>query len=180
MLFRSVIATQATVESGAYTRAIRNIDPDITVFSTATPRFVDIAEQGIKMAQGPIETVTSSASKVYIRPAFQEIARDYLDPLRRCEIDTLVLGCTHFPLLKTLIGGIIGVDVMLVNSAHEAAKDAVYILQEGNIKAEPNHKPTYRFCTTGSDVKEFEEFGSRVLDFPLNKVEHVKLGDLCE
>ena len=87
-----VIATKATVESDAYTKAIRHIDAGITVFSTATPRFVDIAEQGIKMAEGPIEEFTSLASKVYIRPAFQEIAQDYLDPLRRCEIDTLVLG----------------------------------------------------------------------------------------
>ena len=91
-----VIATKGTVDSNAYSDAIRHIDAGITVFSTATPRFVDIAEQGIKMAEGPIEEFTSLASKVYIRPAFQEIAQDYLDPLRRCEIDTLVLGCTHF------------------------------------------------------------------------------------
>ena len=97
-----VIATKATVESDAYTKAIRHIDAGITVFSTATPRFVEIAEQGIRMAEGPIENYTSLASKVYIRPAFQEIAKDYLEPLRRCEIDTLVLGCTHFPLLKAL------------------------------------------------------------------------------
>ena len=77
-----VIATKATVESDAYTRAIRHLDAGITVFSTATPRFVEIAEQGIRMAEGPLENYTSLASKVYIRPAFEEIAREYLEP--RC------------------------------------------------------------------------------------------------
>ncbi len=60
------------------------------------------------MSKGPIEDLTSRASKVYIRPAFQEIAQDYLEPLRRCDIDTLVLGCTHYPMLKALIGGVVG------------------------------------------------------------------------
>ena len=118
-----VIATKGTVESGCYPQAIRNIDAGITVFSTATPKFVDIVEQGIRMSRGPIEDLTSLASKVYIRPAFQEIARDYLEPLRRCEIDTLVLGCTHYPMLKALIGGVIGHNVLLVSSAEEMAKE---------------------------------------------------------
>ena len=123
-----VIATKATVASNAYTEAIRHIDAGITVFFTAAPRFVEIAEQGIRMAQGPIESYTSLASKVYIRPAFQEIAREYLEPLRRCNIDTLVLGCTHYPLLKALIGSIIGRDVTLISSAREVARDVAEIL----------------------------------------------------
>ena len=105
-----VIATKATVESDAYTKAIRHLDEGITVFSTATPRFVEIAEQGLRMAEGPIEDFTSLVSKVYVRPAFEEIAREYLEPLRRSGIDTLVLGCTHFPLLKALIGSVVGRD----------------------------------------------------------------------
>lgn len=116
------------MDSGAYTDAIRHLDAGITVFSTATPRFVEIAEQGVRMAEGPIENYTSLASKVYIRPAFQEIAREYLEPLRRCDIDTLVLGCTHFPLLKALIGGVVGRDVTLISSAREAARDVSEIL----------------------------------------------------
>ena len=66
------------MESDAYTKAIRHLDAGITVFSTATPRFVEIAEQGIRMAEGPIENYTSLASKVYIRPPFQAIAKEYL------------------------------------------------------------------------------------------------------
>ncbi|MGN0302373.1 MAG: glutamate racemase, partial [Anaerotardibacter sp.] len=145
-----VIATKGTVESGVYTQAIRNIDAGITVFSVATPRFVEIAELGIRMAKGPIENYTSLASKVYIRPEFQEIAQDYLDPLRKCNIDTLVLGCTHFPLLKALIGGVIGVNVVLVSSASEVAADCKdMLIRQGNC-AEPNHIPEYQFYTSGS------------------------------
>ena len=172
-----VIATKATIESGAYAKAIRAIDAGITVFSTATPRFVEIAERGIRMAEGPIESYTSLASKVYIRPAFQEIAQDYLDPLRRCGIDTLVLGCTHYPLLKALIGGVIGREVTLISSAKEAAKDVREILDRKGARASEGHAPRYEFYTTGRDVEEFRSFGSRVLRFPLENVSHVDLPD---
>lgn len=170
-----VIATKATVDSEAYTKAIRRIDAGITVFSTATPRFVEIAELGIKMAEGPIENYTSLASKVYIRPAFQEIAQDYLDPLRKCEIDTLVLGCTHFPLLKALIGGVVGRNVTLISSAKEAAKDVKEILERRGERARPDHFASYEFFTTGEDVEEFRNFGGRVLRFPLESVSHIDL-----
>lgn len=165
-----VIATKGTVESGAYTQAIRNIDAGITVFSTATPRFVEIAELGIQMAKGPIENYTSLASQVYIRPEFQEIAQDYLDPLRRCDIDTLVLGCTHFPLLKSLIGGVMGRDVVLISSASEVARDCADMLSRQGCCASPDNKPTYEFFTSSDDVEAFRKFGSRVLRFPLNDV----------
>lgn len=170
-----VIATKGTVESGSYTRAIRDLDAGITVFSVATPRFVEIAEQGIRMAEGPIEDYTSTASKVYIRPEFQEIAQDYLDPLRKCDVDTLVLGCTHFPLLKALIGSVAGRKVTLINSAKEAAHDVFETLQRRGDLAELDREPNYEFFTTGSDIDEFRRFGSRVLQMPLTSVSHVDL-----
>ena len=170
-----VIATKATVESDAYTHAIRHLDAGITVFSTATPRFVEIAEQGIRMAEGPIENYTSLASKVYIRPAFQEIAREYLEPLRRCDIDTLVLGCTHFPLLKALIGGVVGREVTLISSAKEAALDVAEILARRSALASPEHEPCYEFFTTGENVDEFASFGGRVFRAPIDTVARVKL-----
>lgn len=170
-----VIATKATVESDAYTKAIRHLDAGITVFSTATPRFVEIAEQGIRMAEGPIENYTSLASKVYIRPAFQEIAREYLEPLRRCDIDTLVLGCTHFPLLKALIGGVVGREVVLINSAKEAARDVAEILDRRGAHAHAGHEPRYEFFTTGADVDEFRSFGSRVFRVPIDAVGRIDL-----
>lgn len=165
-----VIATKGTVESGVYTQAIRNLDAGITVFSTATPRFVEIAELGIQMAKGPIENYTSLASQVYIRPEFQEIAQDYLDPLRRCDIDTLVLGCTHFPLLKSLIGGVMGRDVVLISSASEVARDCVDMLSRQGSLASPNNTPYYQFFTSSDDIAAFQKFGTRVLRFPLDDV----------
>ncbi len=170
-----VIATQGTVDSGVYTRAIRNIDAGITVFSTATPRFVEIAELGIQMAKGPIESYTSLASKVYIRPEFQEIAQDYLDPLRRCDIDTLVMGCTHFPLLKALIGAVVGSGVKLISSATEVSLDCKDVLRRREILAQPGHSATRRFATSSENLDEFASFGERVLRMPLGTVEHVVL-----
>lgn len=171
-----VIATKGTIDSGAYAKAIRHIDAGITVFSTATPRFVEIAERGIRMAEGPVEDYTSLASKVYIRPAFQEIAKEYLEPLRRCEIDTLVLGCTHYPLLKALIGAVIGRDVTLISSAKEAARDVREILDRKRALAPEGTVPVRRFYTTGNDIDEFRSFGGRVFRQPLESVEHLDLG----
>lgn len=170
-----VIATKATVESDAYTKAIRHLDAGITVFSTATPRFVEIAEQGLRMAEGPIEDFTSLVSTVYIRPAFQEIAREYLEPLRRCDIDTLVLGCTHYPLLKALIGGVVGRKVTLVNSADETARDVDHILRRRRAHARSGNVPVHSFFTTADDVEEFRRFGGRVLARPMDVVAHVDL-----
>ena len=168
-----MIATKATVESDAYTKAIRHLDAGITVFSTATPRFVEIAEQGLRMAEGPIEDFTSLVSTVYIRPAFQEIAREYLEPLRRCDIDTLVLGCTHFPLLKALIGGVVGREVTLISSAQEAAHDVAHILSRRGALASEDHEPSYDFYTTGEDVEEFRSFGARVFRTDIDRVGRV-------
>lgn len=170
-----VIATDATVNSNAYSKAIRHIDAGITVFSTATPRFVEIVEQGVRMADGPIETYLSPASKVYIRSEFEEIARDYLEPLRRCGIDTLVLGCTHFPIIKALIGGVVGREVTLISSAKEAARDVREILRRRQAFAQQGNVVQHEFYTTGEDVEEFRRFGSRVLHMPMNQVSHLEL-----
>lgn len=168
-----VIATKGTVSSNAYANAIRHLDAGITVFSTATPRFVEIAELGVKMAEGPLESYMSEASKVYIRPEFEEIAREYLEPLRRCGIDTLVLGCTHYPLLKALIGGVVGREVTLVSSAEETAHDVEEMLHRRGALAREGHQAVRQFLTTGLDVDEFARFGSRVLSMPMDHVAHV-------
>ncbi len=170
-----VIATKGTVDSGAYTSAIRNIDAGITVFATATPRFVEIAELGIRMARGPIEDYMSLASKVYVRPEFQEIAQDYLDPLRQVNIDTLVLGCTHFPLLKALIGSVIGSHVRLISSAEEVALDCKDLLTRRGSLALASEEPEHRFVTSADNLEEFQSFGTRVLRRPLPTIEHLAL-----
>lgn len=163
-----VISTQATMESKVYPQAIHRIDEDIVVFSAAAPRFVEIAEQGVRMAEGPIENCVSHVSENYIRSSFQESANKYLEPLKCCNIDTLVLGCTHFPLLKGLIGNAMGPDVALISSAQEAARDVSYILEKRRAFASPGHIPSYDFFTTGADADEFRLFGSRVFHKAIN------------
>lgn len=170
-----VIATAATIASGAYSEAIRHIDAGITVFSTATPRFVEIAERGLRLAEGPIEDLTSEASKVYVRPEFEEIARDYLEPLRRSGVDTLVLGCTHYPLLKALIGSVMGHEVTLVSSAEETARDVEAILARRGQLADPHREPHREFYTTAADAREFARFGSHVLSMPMGDAAHLEL-----
>ena len=173
-----VIATKGTIESGAYSTTIRNLDAGITVFSTPAPRFVEIAELGVRMAEGPVETFMSEASKVYIRPEFQAIALEYLDPLRKCGIDTLVLGCTHYPLLKTLIGGVVGHEVTLISSAEETAHDVAETLARRGQLASPENMAQWRFFTTGDNVEEFRRFGSRVFNTSLESVDNIPLNAL--
>lgn len=168
-----VIATKATIESEAYSRAIRSLDAGITVFSAATPRFVEIAEEGVRMSGGITEDFWASVSKVFIRPAFQEIARDYLDPLKRCGIDTLVMGCTHFPMLKALIGAEIGRNVRLISSATETALEVQQVLEARGACA--TGEPSYLFATSGEDLEDFAKVGERILGFPLENLVHVDL-----
>ena len=169
-----VVATKATVESNAYTRAIRHLDAGITVFSTATPRFVEIAEQGIRMAEGPLENYTSLASKVYIRPAFEEIAREYLEPLRRAGVDTLVLGCTHFPLLLPKIQQYMPDGITTVTQGElvaDSLKDYLHRHPEMDRKCTKGGRCVYR--TTESEEK-FTESASTFLNESI-RVERIEL-----
>ncbi|MCL2136045.1 MAG: glutamate racemase [Coriobacteriia bacterium] len=173
-----VIGTQATIDSGEYSKRIRRIDPRITVFSTATPRFVEIVEQGLRLDRNPLEEFMAPVSSIYVRPAFQEIARDYLDSLKRCNIDTLVLGCTHYPLIAPMISSIVGSDVQIISSAEETARDVLAILGESGLLASGDEPPTHRFVTTGTDLLDFKMLSSAVLGMPIGATEQVDLADL--
>ena len=156
-----VIGTVGTIESGAYSRAVRALDAGVTVFSAATPRFVDIVEEGLRLGPGPLESWLSETTEVFIRPSFHEIARDYLDPLKRSGIDTLVLGCTHFPLLSAAIQQVVGPGVRLISSAEETAREVAETLERRGQLAD-DEIPRYEFATTG-DADEFARLGARVL-----------------
>lgn len=172
-----VIGTVGTIESGAYSQAIRALDAGVTVFSAATPRFVDIVEEGLRLDAGPVEGLLAEASDVFVRPSFHEIARDYLDPLKRSGIDALVLGCTHFPLLSASIGQVIGRRVRLISSAEETAREVAETLgRRGQLAAKTN-TPSYTVATTG-DPEEFERLGSLVMRRSIGPVEHVSLETL--
>ncbi len=173
-----VIGTVGTIESGAYSLAVRALDAGVTVFSVATPKFVDVVEAGLRMGTGQVEGLLSDSAEVFIRPSFFQMARDYLDPLKRSGIDTLVLGCTHFPLLAPAIQQVVGARVRLISSAEETAREVRETLERrGHLRDSASGAPGHAFATTG-DASEFASLGSKVLGWPIGSVEPVKLSDL--
>jgi glutamate racemase len=174
-----VIGTTGTIESGAYSRAVRMLDAGATVYSVATPKFVDVVESGLRRGPGRLEDWLAEASEVFLRPSFYEIARDYLDPLKRSDIDTLVLGCTHFPLLSAAIQQVMGAKVRLISSAEETAREVAEILgARDQLRTSP--EPFDQEYSTTGDPHEFERLGSRVLGKPIGAVDHVPLEVLEE
>ena len=140
-----VISTQATQTSGAYEDAFAAA-PDITVTTRACPRFVEFVERG--------ETAG---------PELLSVAHEYLDPVAAAGVDTLILGCTHYPLLTGAISYVMGDGVTLVSSAEETAKDAYRMLVAGDLlRAEGLPEPKHRFLTTG-DPSQFQELSRRFL-----------------
>lgn len=140
-----VIGTRATIDTGAYDDAFAAA-PDLKVFSQACPRFVEFVEAGV--TSGP-ELLSS--------------ARDYLAPLQEADIDTLVLGCTHYPLLTGAISYVMGDGVTLVSSAEETAKDVYRVLVANELARDPAlAPPVHRFLATG-DPKPFAALAQRFL-----------------
>jgi glutamate racemase len=173
-----VIGTTGTIDSGEYSRAVRALDVGVTVFSVATPRFVEIVEEGLRLGGGPVEGLLADSADVFVRPSFYEIARDYLDPLKRNGVDTLVLGCTHYPLLSAAIQQVVGPRVRLISSAAETAREVAETLERRGHLTPGGAKPTFSFATTG-DPAEFERLGARVFGSALSTPRHVPLSELA-
>jgi len=138
-----VICTRATAESMAYDDAFAAA-PHVQLTTQACPRFVDFVEAGVTGGEELLE-----------------VAHDYLDPLTSAGVDTLILGCTHYPLLTGVISYVMGDGVTLVSSAEECAKD-VYRMLTGTGLMRGSGEPTYTFATTGAP-EEFESIGRRFL-----------------
>ncbi len=151
-----VIGTEATVKSRAYERAIQGIDPQIKVVGQHCPLFVPLAEEGWIDNQVTRLTVQS-----------------YLLPLREKMIDTLVLGCTHYPLLEGVIREIIGDGVCLVNSAKETAKEVKRILDEEDITSQGDSNGSYKFYVT-DNAERFIKVGEIFLGRELKGVEEIE------
>jgi len=152
-----VIGTRATIDSAAYLDAFAAA-PQLDVTSIACPLFVEFVERG----------ETSGAE-------ITEIARGYLTPFIDAKIDTLVLGCTHYPLLTGVISYVMGEDVTLVSSAEETAKDLYRTLVEKNLlRTQQGQPPTHKFLATG-DEKAFESLARRFLGPEVTRVEHQEL-----
>jgi glutamate racemase len=153
-----VIGTVGTIKSGAYERAIRAINPDVLVTPRACPLFVPLVEEG---------WTDHDATRL--------VAREYLEPLIAAAIDTLVLGCTHYPLLKPLLREVLGPSVTLIDSAEETAAETARTLAAKNIAAEPSADPTYRFVAS-DDPLMFLQLGQRFLGGTMEGVEIRTLG----
>lgn len=170
-----VIATEGTTESGVYPDAIHHIDAGIKVFSAATPLFVEIVEREIGALDQSSGSYDAQIAKLFRRPEYIEMAQSYLAPLLEHDIDTLVLGCTHFPVLQDLISYVTGDEVALISSADEVSCDVLESLSRKGIKAEEGREAQYEFFTTGDDVDRFEGFSGHVFGLPVNSVSRVSL-----
>jgi glutamate racemase len=147
-----VICTRATAESMAYEDAF-TAAPHVILHTQACPRFVDFVEAG----------VTSG-------PELLAVAHEYLDPLTSYGVDTLVLGCTHYPLLTGAVSYVMGDGVTLVSSAEETAKDVYGLLVRHGLERDPAlPTPEHRFLTTGQP-EEFARIGRRFLGPELESV----------
>ncbi len=147
-----VIATEATVGSGIYSRYIKNNSPDATVLSKACPLLVPLVEEGL-----------------WEDPVTDEIAGRYLAGLIDVGIDTLILGCTHYPIIRSTIGRIMGDGVALVNPAYETARELKELLQEKGL--ESRHRPglgtgteLYKFFVSDAADK-FQMFANSILTY---------------
>ena len=153
-----VIGTAGTIKSGAYEKEIRKLLPDAQITTQACALFVPLVEEGW------LDTEPTRA-----------IARNYLAPLVTADIDTLVLGCTHYPLMKTVIGNVVGREVRLIDSAYETAREAGEMLREKGLENTVPHQARYRFIA--SDAPDtFLSLGERFLGSSVDRVEALTLG----
>lgn len=145
-----VIGTTGTINSAEYEKALRANHDGLQVVSRACPLFVLMVENNL----------------VHTEEA-KQVAHYYLDPLVKEETDTLILGCTHYPLMADLIQSVVGPAVSLINSATEVARDVEVILSRNNL-ANPfeEEEPRYRFFVSGNTAP-FEEVGSKLLEKPI-------------
>ena len=154
-----VIATDATIGSGLYTQFIQGINPRLQVFGKACPLFVPLVEEGLTH-----DFVT------------EEIARRYVKDLQYKDIDTLILGCTHYPLLRTLLRKVMGPGVTLVNPAYETAIELKELLRERGLARDErlDGQADYRFYV--SDLADqFQEFAASILPYDIHQTEQIDI-----
>jgi glutamate racemase len=154
-----LLATQATVTAGRYAELVRTLDAGARLHAVACPRLVPLIEDA-----APQEEVIAAV-------------RDYAAPLKEARVDTVILGCTHYPLIRPVFQRVFGRDVTLVFSAEETAREVAETLARKAIENAPTREGVYRFLTTG-DPQLFSTLGERFLQLPLGTIEHVELAEL--
>ena len=153
-----VIGTAGTIASNAYARAIQRARPGARVEQRACPLFVPLVEEGW-----------------FEHPAAELIAREYLEPLRQACIDTLVLGCTHYPLLKPLLQRVMGPEVKMIDSGEETAVAVQQALAAAALEAPDDAPASHRFAVSDDEAR-FRQVGSRFIGERLGRAEVVPLG----
>jgi glutamate racemase len=151
-----LLATEGTVASGRYAELVHTLDAGVRFTAVACPRLVPLIEAGE-------QTV--------------DAVREYAAPLKEAGCDTVILGCTHYPLIRPVLQRVFGRDVTLVFSAEETAREVAETLSRKGIENDREREGEYRFLTTG-DPQAFRELGERFLQLPLGTVEHVEVAEL--
>ena len=157
-----VLATEATVASGAYPRAIRSLDSGAEVIQQACPGLVDFIEAGDVASQ-----------------ALADAVRGCTEPLKAPRPDVVIMGCTHYPLIAPMLQRFLGRDVTLINPAAEIAREVEAMLVRQGLERPGDAMGSYRFYTTG-DVERFRSTGARFLQMPLTRVRALPLEKLGE
>jgi glutamate racemase len=155
-----LLATQATVTAGRYAELVHTLDAGARLFPVACPRLVPLIESDEPFAEETIEAV-----------------REYAAPLKEADVDTVILGCTHYPLIRPVFQRVFGRGVTLVFSAEETAREVAETLERKGFGNDPSREGRYRFLTTG-DPERFRTVGERFLQLPLGEVEQVAIAEL--
>lgn len=172
-----VLATELTVRSGAYTRAIHNLDSGVDVYGCPAPSFVEIVEAELTTG-AHLQERWLEHGDIFDTPEVRaEVART-LTPISGSDVDTVVLGCTHFPLLAGPIRHALGAGVRVVSSAEETCRELTDILMRRDQLAAPKREPQHRFATTSDNIAAFAAAGSFIFGQPLKSIEHVDVSEL--
>jgi glutamate racemase len=155
-----LLATEATVEAGRYAKLVGDLDAGVQLLPVACPRLVPLIESDDPFAAATTEAV-----------------REYAAPLKEARVDTVILGCTHYPLIRPIFQRVFGRDVTLVFSAEETAREVAETLARKGVENGQGREGSYRFLTTG-EPSLFRELGERFLQLPLGDIEQVALADL--
>jgi glutamate racemase len=155
-----LLATEATVAAGRYAELVHTLDAGAELFPVACPRLVPLIE-----SNEPYGAETGEA------------VREYSEPLKQAGVDTVILGCTHYPLIRRIFERTFGRDVTLIFSAEETAREVAETLARKRIENDPGRDGTSRFLTTG-DAALFRALGERFLQLPIGGVERVTIEEL--
>jgi len=159
-----VIATKSTVDSGLYTRVITEMDPSVQVYSKACPLFVPLVEEG--WLSDPVTV---------------EVARRYLEPLLETGIDTLVMGCTHYPLLRDTLAQVLGEQVLLINPAYETARELKHLLEREDLINDgacmPEDPENMHSFYVSDAADKFREFANSILPFWVDRAKLIGIDE---